>query len=388
MFLRRIFGVDDDAVTTCIESRDGLFDACCWYIATLDPGCRTRVVTRGSGRPRQLVFLSNDEEGTVWLGDKRIQYGISTVGGVVPSMEGKPDVFRRLVLSGPRQAVTTLLRDADRQYHTFLTGADIIDDEGGVEFWVWSNRDRFWCKSRLKRRRFLSTLFLGAKGPALCEDVKTFCSDASLERYRALHIAPTRIYMLHGVPGSGKTSLVHCVASEIGYGVAMLTVDAKTTDDILREAIASLPPKCLLCLEDVDALFKEGRRMEGAGLTFSGLLGALDNCGDEARCTPVFLTTNRLFVLDAALRRRIDYVMQFTCATRDQAASLFEQFFPGSAKAFEAFWAQCGHRRFPMSALQKYLVKALQHGDPMFDVGHFENLLQCVQADEDMPMYS
>lgn len=367
----------DDRVTVLVESRDSYaFAATCWFLHRLDPTAESVLSVLNARDPytRRLVLLSHASSSTVWYRNAKLDYGIETSEPL--SAETRPEPFRRLRLRGSRDLITGFVAEALDLYRKHVT-TRWSSEEDGVPCWTWDGDSGVWCRGKARRPRPLDTLFLPADAERVVADFKTFCSDESLERYRKLHVAPTRVYMLHGCPGSGKTSLIQCVASETKHGVATLALGPGTTDEDLKHALSSLPPRCVLCIEDIDALFVEGRRM-ASGVTFSGLLAALDNCAglEEGAGTGVFLTTNRFCTLDPALRRRMDVVVEFTHATKSQAHRMFAQFFPHSS-AFEQLWQRLYGRQFAMSVLQKYLLKALQSGDPLRDLDQFDVLAQC-----------
>ena len=157
----------------------------------------------------------------------------------------------------------------------------------------------------------------------------------------------------YGAPGSGKTSIIHSLAGELGLDVYIISLSRSGLDDnALQELIADLPEKCIALMEDVDAAFhhsinrtsekpekklitgdKEQAPSSGDSSTtpkisLSGLLNALDGVGaQEGRL--LFATTNRYETLDAALRRpgRMDVHVEFKLASQYQAAELFKRFY-------------------------------------------------------------
>lgn len=154
----------------------------------------------------------------------------------------------------------------------------------------------------------------------------------------------------HGAPGSGKTSIIHSLAGELGLDVYIVSLSRSGLDDnALQELIADLPEKCIALMEDVDAAFHHsitrasekpekklitGEKESGPSsgdtpkISLSGLLNALDGVGaQEGRL--LFATTNRYETLDAALRRpgRMDVHVEFKLASRYQAAELFKRFY-------------------------------------------------------------
>jgi hypothetical protein len=370
-------------ITVLVESRDAYtFAACCWFLHRLDPAAEAVLAALNPRDPHacRLVLLAHAPSSSVWYKSAQLDYGVETTEPMCT--DTRPEPFRRLRLRGERAHLTSFVAEALDVYRARVT-ARWAGDEEGVPCWTWDEDCGLWSRGRTRRPRPLSTLFLPPDAEHLVADFRVFCSDASLERYRELHVAPTRVYMLHGLPGSGKSTMIHCVASEMRYGVATLGFSPSTTDADLKAALGALPPRCVLCIEDIDGLFAEGRRVApGNGVTFAGLLAALDGCAglEEGAGTGVFLTTNRFCTLDPALRRRIDYVLEFGFATKGQAQRMFAQFFPHST-AFEQLWQRLYGRQFAMSVLQKYLLKALQAGDPLEHFDQFEALAQCAAAD-------
>jgi hypothetical protein len=367
-------------ISVHVEARDAhTLAACCWYLHRLDPGAEAtlQVLNSRDWSSRRLVLLSHASSSTVWYKKTTLDYSVSASEPL--STDARPEPFRRLTLRGTRDLITSFVADALDMYRKHVT-TQWFDDEEGVSCWEWD--DGTWCRTKTRRPRPLPTVFLPPEADQLVADFRSFCSEESLDRYRRLYVAPSRVYMLHGIPGSGKSTLLHCVASEMKMGTATMTFSPGTTDADLRAALSTLPPQCMLVVEDVDGLFSAGERgMALGGVTFAGLLAALDGCStQDGAGLGVFLTTNRFCTLDAALRRRIDYVLEFGYATKAQARRMFEAYFPLS-DAFEQLWQRMYGRQFAMSVLQKYLLKAMQGGgDPLRDFEQFEALAQCAAA--------
>ena len=64
-----------------------------------------------------------------------------------------------------------------------------------------------------------------------------------------------RGYLLHGVPGAGKTSLIHSVAGELGLPIYILSLTVLSLDDNTLKSLISarLPKSCIVLIEDIDA---------------------------------------------------------------------------------------------------------------------------------------
>ncbi len=138
-----------------------------------------------------------------------------------------------------------------------------------------------------------------------------------------------RGYKLYGPPGCGKSTLVAGLASHFEMGVAVLQLNHVFSDSDLIDLLVGQPPKTLLLIEDLDAVFTLERKAAETKITFSSFLNALDGLiAPSGRM--LFVTTNHPEKLDPALVRagRIDVSRLITYATEDQAGRFFKRFFP------------------------------------------------------------
>ena len=193
-----------------------------------------------------------------------------------------------------------------------------------------------------RRKRGLESVILeqGVKERIL-DDVKDFLQ--SSRWYYDRGIPYRRGYLLHGPPGSGKTSFIQALAGELDYNIAMLNLSERgLTDDRLQHLLTVVPKRTLVLLEDADSAFGN-RRVQtdsdgyrGANVTFSGLLNALDGVG-SAEERLLFLTTNHVERMDAALVRpgRVDMTVRFGDATRWQVEQFWERFYGGMDRQTE-----------------------------------------------------
>lgn len=106
------------------------------------------------------------------------------------------------------------------------------------------------------------------------------------------------------------------------------------TDDRLQQLLIVVPERTLILLEDADAAFgnrrvqAEADGYQGANVTFSGLLNALDGVGSSEERI-IFLTTNHVERMDAALVRpgRVDMTIHLGDATRWQVERFWDRFY-------------------------------------------------------------
>lgn len=232
-------------------------------------------------------------------------------------------------------------------------------EERLITVWQMDQWGHAWSLAGRRLPRSLESVLLPeAKLDALVADCERYLNSRSW--YEQLGIPYRRGYLLHGVPGTGKTSTVAAIASHFESDIYVLSLTAHNlTDQHLASLIAKVPPGGVLLLEDVDAIFA-GRTEthEKVPVSFSGLLNALDGIHtSEGRL--LFMTTNHPEKLDPALVRpgRIDYRLEFGYATFEQAERLFQRFFPDSPETSARQFA----RRVPagtctMAQLLQYLL--------------------------------
>ncbi|KAF7309476.1 p-loop containing nucleoside triphosphate hydrolase protein [Mycena indigotica] len=248
------------------------------------------------------------------------------------------DILKKLVLEARRDYE----KDAEHRVHIFLA-----DPTYGC--WRWNG-------ARQKRPMSSIVLQPGVKEMLLADCKDFLCSE---EWYAERGIPYRRGLLLHGVPGSGKTSLIHSLAGELGLDIYVVSLSAKgMSDNTLTTLMGNVPSRCIVLLEDLDAAFTRSvsrdanstgtptstttstsstakdkeAESDGSTLSLSGLLNSLDGVA-AAEGRLLFATTNHIERLDPALSRpgRMDVWVNFTNATKWQAEGIFKCFFPSAS---------------------------------------------------------
>ncbi|RRT41674.1 hypothetical protein B296_00057639 [Ensete ventricosum] len=159
------------------------------------------------------------------------------------------------------------------------------------------------------------------KKQEIMNDLETFSK--SRDYYAKLGKTWKRGYLLYGPPGSGKSTMIACMANFLEYNVYDLELTAISDNTELRRLIVNTGSKSIIVIEDIDcSIHLSGtRETEGVShnndeekktadsgqskVTLSGLLNFLDGlwaaCGGERL---IVFTTNHLEKLDPALVRR------------------------------------------------------------------------------------
>ena len=261
-------------------------------------------------------------------------------------------------------------RDVDvitRFCNKLIATADETSDKT-FSIYRWHVQYQYWRKVEVAKARSVESVVLPAELKAkIVDDIAEFASSSTKSWYIEHGVPYKRSYLLHGSPGAGKTSLIQALAGKFKRNVCFMSSlsHPEMNDDNLKSAIQRVPAKSILVLEDIDALFSNGRsKRDGdkSALTFSGVLNALDGVG--ASSGQIFiLTTNHRENLDPALIRngRVDTHIEFSDATPEQMKMLFLQFYKGASdeqasKFSDGLCALLGEHTVSMAALQHYFT--------------------------------
>lgn len=185
----------------------------------------------------------------------------------------------------------------------------------------------------------------------ILDDVDEFLK--SEKKYYRLGIPWRRGYLLHGPPGTGKSSLVHTIAKRIERGVYLITTNNL---DVIGQALteAAFYPGIML-FEDLDF-------SENADEIDPFLLSVLDGkftvpgtifiitCLDKNNLHPTLIRPGR-----------VDYTLEFHNINLDGAKTMYLRFFPDDLVGAEEFADEWVGK--PPAELQMELMKRLRKHD-------------------------
>ncbi len=150
------------------------------------------------------------------------------------------------------------------------------------------------------------------------------------EQYELVGVPWRYGVLLHGQPGTGKTSLSHALASELGLRLAVVPLADLKSDEELFSTFSEIRDGSIVLLEDVDCAF-EGRKSEDVeGITFAGFLNCIDGVLAPHNGRILMMSTNHPEKLDAALTRpgRVDHRIELGPLTRQAASDYVDRVFP------------------------------------------------------------
>ena len=323
--------------TVAVESTDPVYDDVHrWLAGAIDPAARRMVtVATGGGTSGELasddgrrearrvvVRFNGQARQTVRIDGHQVQVSVDTDDH--PS-SGSGDKVRRTVervqFTCPGQAA----RDAviDLLARMITSGAD---DAARVYF---ANRWGGWQRLNPGPPRPLDSVVLAAgQLERIVDDLAQFLDGESA--YVRMGVPWHRGYLLHGPPGTGKTSTARAIASRFGMDLYMLSLSDVEDDGSLSNLVANLNGRAMLLIEDCDVSSVSHDRADSdsdrPGATLAGLLNVLDGAATPHGLVTV-LTSNRADVLDPALLRpgRCDLIEHLDLLPPDRAEMLFHR---------------------------------------------------------------
>lgn len=171
---------------------------------------------------------------------------------------------------------------------------------------------------------------------------------SSINVYREKGILYKLGFMLHGVPGTGKTSTIASIAFDVGKDVYIMDMSSGIGNAAFISAVSSVPSTAMLVLEDLDCYAGTQKRVkeddddkdsnETKTLSLSTILNTLDGFSTPFGLV-FFLTTNHKDKLDPALIRpgRIDKSVEFKSPSAKEVKELFVRL-TGNEEGFEDFY--------------------------------------------------
>ncbi|CAN1758258.1 AAA-ATPase At5g17760 [Linum perenne] len=165
-----------------------------------------------------------------------------------------------------------------------------------------------WVSVKMEHPASFETLAMEpALKDAIIRDLDQFRNRR--EFYRQVGRAWKRGYLLHGPPGTGKSTMVAAMANYLKFDVYDLQLTSIKTDADLRRILMATGDKSILVIEDIDCSCdlpdrNKVKLKSQPQITLSGLLNFIDglwsSCGDERI---IVFTTNHKEKLDPALLR-------------------------------------------------------------------------------------
>ena len=253
-----------------------------------------------------------------------------------------------------------------------------------------------WNKYSAIPARKLNTIYIPEEVTTRIKtDISAFL--AAKSEYETYGIPYKKTYLLTGVPGSGKTSLVKALCNEFGLNLNILAINSDMDNSSVTQAFRHVKTEdTALLIEDIDCLFdgRSSKGKENSQFTFSNLINLLDGVMYKVGLI-TFITTNHPEMMDKALLRqgRIDTVVEMNYPRKRDVRSMMMDMLKtrilcadARSAEFDKFYALIEKRKITMAALVLFVFRHrenyAEHIDELLDGDDFIRRVTGGSADE------
>jgi len=290
-------------------------------------------------------------------------------------------IYKKASLIGEsKELLINIVDDAIDQYDKEMKESKKSENNTiNISYW----RKDYWNMLFKCPKRPIDTLYLkeGMK-EEIVQKIEDFFSDETRDEYIRYGIPYKNVFLLYGVPGSGKTSTIRTIASYLDCNVYVIPISKELTDYGLIDAISYLEEneekKRIIVIEDIDCIFTERKKGDDInGISLQGLL----NCFDGFSCvegTLLFLTANKPEVLDQAMIRscRIDHKYCLDYADKYQTEKIFTMIMKDKKELFDKFYSKIESRKYTTAMLQEFLFFNRKNDTFMDSIKDFYNIIE------------
>lgn len=240
-----------------------------------------------------------------------------------------------------------------------------------IHIWNADDVSEDWNRTSLRSFRSFDTIYLPKDvKQELSKRIENFLG--ARKEYELFGMPYKLVGLLEGPPGTGKTSIIHALASKHEKDIAFLTITPKMKNTTLIKLFSRLPENCFLILEDVDSVFN-------APDLFTTLVNILDGINIHEGMV-VLITTNYRNKLEPALVRpgRVDFIIPFDYVKEPEIRTILAKFVPKRTTEFNAIVQTIKDYKFTVATLQKFLFEH-RHDSTLLKpstLAEFENLIQ------------
>lgn len=313
----------------------------------------------------------------------QIGYGDYKYTYTVPANKNSPEKTAELFISYCQETKVVGLPDSPSKFecmkirtnspeifHHFYRESDNFlenneQDETKLHVYVMSKFGE-WMRYNKIPSRTLDTVYFDEKLKIkLREDINAFLKME--KEYDEFGIPYKKNYLLTGIPGSGKTSIIKAMCKEIGYHLCIFSINHDVDNNTALAAFRDIPPKSVLLFEDIDCLFEKrvSTSDNKSTFTFSHLLNLLDGVFFRKGLIS-FITTNHPENLDHALLRqgRTDMIIHMNYPKKADVRHLFRDMMRKEEmtaeeidREFDKFYEHINKKTITMAGIVGFLFR-------------------------------
>ena len=223
---------------------------------------------------------------------------------------------------------------------------------------IYHSKSRgYWDKAAKLHGQTLEHIFLPQE---VKDDISNHIDKFIVNKERYLQFG--RIYklcfLLTGVPGAGKSSLIKSIAIKYNRPIYALTLTKKLEDEALTDLFGEIKENSIIVLEDIDSFFVD-RQAQDINISFSAILNIFDGLFSPGNGSILFMTCNNPDRLDNALIRpgRVDRIIKFDYPKKKEVKQAFDAIVNGSVDDFNSFYKNISGTQISMAGIVDYLFR-------------------------------
>ncbi|KAK1680133.1 hypothetical protein QYE76_040981 [Lolium multiflorum] len=267
-------------------SENHLFDAARAYLATkIDPRAMHRLCLARSrhkepdGSSSWSTLLCMDDGGSTTDAFEGVEFrwtSVETGGDDGKKGKGHRTPRETLELSFDAEHTDTAL---ERYVPFIMSTADQLQRLDRA-LKIFMNEGRSWHGINHHHPATFDTLAMdSALKRAVIDDLDRFLKRK--EYYRRIGKAWKRGYLLHGPPGTGKSSLVAAMANYLRFNLYDLDLSEVRLNSALQRLLIAMPNKSILVIEDIDCCFDAKSREDPKMLVSADAYNSSDSSDDD-----------------------------------------------------------------------------------------------------------
>jgi hypothetical protein len=310
-------------------------------------------------------------------------YGEYKYTYTIPATKTEPEKTSEFRISYQQESLTVGCHDGAEKFecmkirttspeifHHFYRESDNFlenneQDESKLHVFVMTKYGEWMRYNKIPSRTLDTVYFDDKQKQKLRTDIIEFIKME--KEYDEFGIPYKKNYLLTGIPGSGKTSIIKAMCREIGYNLCIFSINHDMDNNTALSAFRDIPPKSVLLFEDIDCLFEKriSTSDNKSGFTFSNLLNLLDGVFCRKGLIS-FITTNHPENLDHALLRqgRTDMIIHMNYPKKVDVKHLFRDMMRKEEmtaeeidREFDKFYDHINKKTITMAGLVGFLFR-------------------------------
>lgn len=224
-------------------------------------------------------------------------------------------------------------------------------------------------QKKINKRKLSSVILKDNMEQEIMQDVNYFLDGKDF--YTESGLIYKRTYLLYGVAGTGKSSLMKAIASELHYDIYNLSMKDLFSTEKKNNALGciyEIPPNSIICIEDLHVFFDS----EDSNKDISLLLQFLDGLATPEDCL-IFLTANDISKIPEVILRpgRVDKRVYFDYCDKKQFVKIANRLFKNkyTENDLENVFLALNEKITPSTLQQKILTNL------NMDLDELENIL-------------